>query len=198
MGYVYILTNKLFKYGFFRREVIKIGKTNRHPDERARELSGTGVPTPFEVAYYLGSNLSDELETEMHRELEAYRSNKDREFFKYPVKKAIQLLEQLNSKLSRSEQQPIQFEQSAVKPSLGVNRFRGDPLDKDFSDYKIKFLMVEVGLPVLRVKDLRILKAYWLPWLQAMGIPDVDSDFIHTQDDPAVVVAAIEKFLSGD
>ena len=138
MGYVYILTNKSFRYGFFRRELIKIGKTNRHPDERARELSGTGVPTPFEVAYYLPSDLSDELEREMHRELDAYRSNKDREFFKYPVKKAIQLLKLLNSKLSRSGQQPIQFERSAVKPSLGVNRFRGDPRDNSRSDYQVK------------------------------------------------------------
>ena len=68
------------------------------------------------------------------------------------------------------------------------------PIEKDFSKYNVKFLMVEVGLPVLRVKDLPILKAYWTPWLQEMGIPD--ADFIHTQDDPQVVIEKIEGFLS--
>lgn len=68
------------------------------------------------------------------------------------------------------------------------------PIEKDFSDHNVKFLMVEVGLPVLRVKDLPVLKAYWVPWLQAMGIPD--ADFIHTQDDPQVVVERIKEFLS--
>lgn len=70
------------------------------------------------------------------------------------------------------------------------------PIERDFSDYNVKFLMVEVGLPVLRVKDLPILKAYWVPWLQTMGIPAADSDFIHTQDDPQVVIEEIKKFFS--
>ena len=70
------------------------------------------------------------------------------------------------------------------------------PIERDFSDYNVKFLMVEVGLPVLRVKDLPILKAYWMPWLEAMGISTADSDFIHTQDDPEVVIEEIKKFLS--
>ncbi len=68
------------------------------------------------------------------------------------------------------------------------------PIDNDFTEYNVKFLMVEVGLPVLRVKDLPILKAYWIPWLQEMGISD--TDFIHTQDDPQVVIEKIEDFLS--
>ena len=67
-------------------------------------------------------------------------------------------------------------------------------IDKNFSEYNVKFLMVEVGLPVLTVKDLPILKAYWIPWLQEMGISEVD--FTHTQDDPQVVIEKIQSFLS--
>lgn len=67
-------------------------------------------------------------------------------------------------------------------------------IDKKFSESNVKFLMVEVGLPTLRVKDLPILKAYWIPWLQEMGISE--ADFIHTQDDPQVVIEKIEDFLS--
>ena len=115
MGYVYILTNQSFRYGLVGRKLIKIGKTNRDPDERAQELSSTSVPTPFKVAYALPSDQYDELERKMHRRLDTYRSNKNREFFKYPVKKAIKLLHQLSNELSRVEQQPLQFEQATVK-----------------------------------------------------------------------------------
>ncbi|MCG9127654.1 hypothetical protein JT359_08660 [Candidatus Poribacteria bacterium] len=67
-------------------------------------------------------------------------------------------------------------------------------IEKDFSDYDVKFLMVEVGLPTLRVKDLPILRAYWEPWLTEMGISKMD--FIHTQDDPQIVIESINEFLS--
>jgi T5orf172 domain len=45
-GYVYILINTSFD------GMIKVGRTTRDPQERARELSwATGIPTPFRVAY---------------------------------------------------------------------------------------------------------------------------------------------------
>ncbi len=43
-GYVYVLMNSSM------RGLVKIGKTEREPEERAKELSAsTGVPTPFMV-----------------------------------------------------------------------------------------------------------------------------------------------------
>lgn len=89
MGYVYILVNESMP------GLIKIGKTKRHPKDRARELYGTGQPTPFEVAYELNSHRYHELEKQMHIELTAYRVNQSREFFRYPVDDAIKLLEKL-------------------------------------------------------------------------------------------------------
>ena len=56
MGYVYILINQSYRYGGLRRKLLKIGQTSRNPEERAKELSSTGVPTPFEVAYYIQSD----------------------------------------------------------------------------------------------------------------------------------------------
>ena len=138
MGYVYILTNQSFRYGFFRRKLIKIGKTNRDPNDRARELSSTGVPTPFEVAHFLRSDQHDELEKRLHERLGTYRSNKDREFFKYPVKKAIKLLEQLGKEFSQVEQQPIEFENVTVQQGSGINRFIGDLRDSSGNDSKVK------------------------------------------------------------
>lgn len=48
---------------------------------------------------------------------------------------------------------------------------------KDFGNYNVKFMMVEIALAkaesgVLYEKDLDILTAYWIPWLQSMGITD--------------------------
>lgn len=65
--------------------------------------------------------------------------------------------------------------------------------EKDFRDYQAKFLMVEMGLPELRLKDLPILEKYWGTWLQEMGIPN--PKFSHTQDDPGVVVEKIKDFF---
>lgn len=45
-GYIYILYNQTAN-GF-----VKIGKTQRNPEDRSKELSSaTGVPTPFTVVY---------------------------------------------------------------------------------------------------------------------------------------------------
>jgi len=44
-GYVYILINPSLP------DLIKIGKSVRDPRKRARELSTTGVPAPFQVAF---------------------------------------------------------------------------------------------------------------------------------------------------
>ena len=92
IGYVYILENASMP------GLIKIGKTSRDSIERARELSSaTGVPTPFKVAFKLPSAEYEQLEKEMHNRLGGYRVTSNREFFKYPVNKAIGLLKKLNT-----------------------------------------------------------------------------------------------------
>lgn len=67
-------------------------------------------------------------------------------------------------------------------------------IEKDFTRYNAKFLMVEVGLKELKVKDLPILEKYWKPWLEAMGINN--AEFLHTQDDPAIVIEKVKAFIS--
>ena len=37
MGYVYILTNKSYRYGWLRQKLLKIGKTKKDPTGRYRE-----------------------------------------------------------------------------------------------------------------------------------------------------------------
>ena len=92
IGYVYILENEAMP------GLIKIGKTSRDSTERARELSATtGVPTPFKVAFELSSADYGKLEKEMHNELADHRVASNREFFKYPIDKAITLLKRFES-----------------------------------------------------------------------------------------------------
>ena len=102
MGYVYILTNK------FMPDLVKIGYTDRTPEERAKELykdknSESGVPVPFDVFNSVSCEKPRELETLIHNELKAYRvkNHKDndkieREFFAYPADAAFQKLKEIH------------------------------------------------------------------------------------------------------
>ena len=92
MGCVYILKNQAMP------GLIKIGYTTRTAEERADELYEgiTGVPMPFEVAHEYPCEEPQKLEREIHRKLTSHRINESREFFKYPVDDAFQLLQELH------------------------------------------------------------------------------------------------------
>jgi hypothetical protein len=75
-AYIYVLGNSIMP------DLYKIGWTERSPEERAKELSYTGLPEPFKVLYSKTTNLSDVVEKEIHEELDEYRYRSDREFFK--------------------------------------------------------------------------------------------------------------------
>jgi len=86
-GYVYILVNPAFP-GF-----LKVGKTTKDPEARARELSsGSGVPAPFAVAWDAFVNDCDHVEKLIHQQLAHTRSRRDREFFAIPLKHAISVI----------------------------------------------------------------------------------------------------------
>ncbi|MDG5852449.1 GIY-YIG nuclease family protein [Clostridium beijerinckii] len=90
-GFIYIMINDSFN------GLIKIGKTTVDAEERAKQLSkGSGVPTPFRVASQLYVSNCDATEKKIHDELNDYRVNPNREFFKYPLHKAIDLIYMLN------------------------------------------------------------------------------------------------------
>lgn len=87
-GYIYILINPSLK------NLIKIGKTTRDVDERAKELSGsTGIPTPFVVAYQMFVKNCSEAEKYVHARLDlnGLRVNDNREFFYATITDAINI-----------------------------------------------------------------------------------------------------------
>ncbi len=89
-GYVYILINTSLD------GMIKVGRTTRDPQERARELSrATGIPTPFRVAYECLVSDCERVESGLHARLSDFRVSKGREFFRYPLHLGIKLLEEL-------------------------------------------------------------------------------------------------------
>ena len=88
-GYVYILVNSSLK------DMVKIGKTTRNSEERAKEISSTtGVPTPFVVAYDCHFNDCSIAEKHIHELLEKknFRTAKNREFFNMTSKEAIEII----------------------------------------------------------------------------------------------------------
>jgi hypothetical protein len=75
-GFVYCLFNESIP-GLY-----KIGYTSKSPISRAEELSrATGVPTAFEVYFYIETKNPAQMERLIHDRLSQYRENGSREFF---------------------------------------------------------------------------------------------------------------------
>jgi len=88
-GYVYVMVNPSMD------GLVKIGKTERDPYERANELSNaTGVPTSFIVVYYSYFDSCSTAEEYIHALLETkgLRTNTNREFFTMSSKEAIDVV----------------------------------------------------------------------------------------------------------
>ena len=76
IGFVYLATNKAMS------GLVKIGMT-RNVNERMRDLSnGTGVPSPFQCAYYCEVRSPKKVESILHEKFDFCRWSGNREFFK--------------------------------------------------------------------------------------------------------------------
>lgn len=98
-GYVYALINPSLE------GMVKIGKTLRPPDERAKELSSsTGVPTPFYVAYKIYVSDCDQAEKYMHTLLSSkgFRVSSNREFFQIPLDEVVKMMIKVESNFQTS------------------------------------------------------------------------------------------------
>jgi hypothetical protein len=88
-GYIYVLVNPSME------GLVKIGKTTRDPESRAKELSqATGVATPFYVAFNIYVPDCHSAEEFVHAILEhkGFRNTANREFFQMPLSQAIEVL----------------------------------------------------------------------------------------------------------
>jgi T5orf172 domain len=91
-GYVYILTNPSMP------NIIKVGRSICSI-MRAKQLSNTSLPTPFEVFGDVFTWNSLMLERLVHKMLKATRVNSDREFFMISPEKAMEILSEAQFKV---------------------------------------------------------------------------------------------------
>jgi len=124
-GYIYILINNSLN------GLIKIGSTTLGAKERAKQLSShTGVPTPFIVAYEIYVEECTNFEKTIQNELSEFRINQNREFFQYPLNKAIELICKLN------ERQNTNFFEAIEIMTRIIERY-GNNIDASISSMRI-------------------------------------------------------------
>lgn len=88
-GHIYVMVNPSME------GLVKVGKTTRDPEFRAKELSqATGVATPFYVVFSIQVKDCHAAERFVHEVLEfnGFRNTSNREFFQIPVKRAVEVL----------------------------------------------------------------------------------------------------------
>lgn len=84
-SFIYIMSSEANK------DLLKIGKTERTPEERAKELSGsTSTPFPFRVEHYycIPKELLNQTELNIHRQLKKVGKHASKEFFRLSIEEA--------------------------------------------------------------------------------------------------------------
>ncbi len=115
-GYIYVLSNPSIP------GLLKIGRTDRTPEQRIRELHSTGVPTPFVIEYSCITSDSALTESVIHRAFDVMgmRASAQREFFQVSVEVAIEMVEKITgefvtgSGLTRGKWVALQQQQIAI------------------------------------------------------------------------------------
>ena len=82
-GFIYVASNESMQ------GLLKIGRSKNHPDQRMQELAGTGVPTPFHLAYLALVEDHETAELQLHQLFNESRVSQNREFFKLDVCEAL-------------------------------------------------------------------------------------------------------------
>jgi len=135
-GYVYALINSSIK------DLIKVGKTERDPEDRAQELSAaTGVPTPFVVAFKIYVNDCSKAEGMLHVMLEkkGYRVSENKEFFNAPLDEVIESMFNIKQLM---EEDPASFSDpcsTIVYDEYDENKVRNDSIIEGLLDEAEKY-----------------------------------------------------------
>ena len=144
-GFVYILINDSYN------GLIKIGVTEINAEERAKQLSrNTGVPTPFRVAYEVYVDDCKVIERTIHNRLDEFRVHPNREFFRYPLNKAIKLIQSLAGEKDHGQSK---YEALEILPELTSNF--GEYIDPTISSVRVYQTEDRVYLEITRDKYIR-------------------------------------------
>ena len=74
-------------------EIVKVGKTTKHPEIRAKELSGTGTVGKWQVEWYMVVPDAEIAEKTAHYLLKEFRGEPKKEFFKIKTLEASTIIE---------------------------------------------------------------------------------------------------------
>lgn len=105
-GFLYVAENSSMA------GLLKIGRTEKIPTARIDELFTTGVPEPFDIAYYALVQDSKKSEKAVHQLLSRYRHKANREFFAIGVGaavRAIQAIEPPEHEWQNPERSPLEL-----------------------------------------------------------------------------------------
>jgi hypothetical protein len=120
-GFLYILRNE--QYPVF---VVKIGRTTRKSEERAKEISGaTGVVGEFQVLFeerVADIALAEKL---VHDRLAGYRVQENREFFRVPYKEAIRTVADVCAQVNREAESQVSRVRISVRGAALARRLMG-------------------------------------------------------------------------
>ena len=132
IGFIYIASNPLHP------DTIKIGQTNKDPNERMKELGTTGVLEEYVLEYRALTEDYVSLEREIHKGLSKHRVRADREFFKIPVEEAIDKIREIAGSRIESDKSyyvsPEKLEEIAKK-----KREKQEQLEKEAEERRIKY-----------------------------------------------------------
>ncbi|MDP9766165.1 GIY-YIG nuclease family protein [Deinococcus enclensis] len=111
-GYVYIASNPSLP------GLLKIGHTKRNPFERIGELYTTGLPTRFELILALAVTDSAAVEILIHQELQIYRVEGNREFFRISIADAVRCVLLSSKDFHVDFSEPIDATRETLNPIL--------------------------------------------------------------------------------
>ena len=149
-GYVYILTNPVFKM-----DCVKIGMTAKEPDVRADGLDNTAVPLPYEVYATLKTSKYKVAEKVIHSLLDKLtdkRVRPNREFFYINPEEAYSVFEDVSKLLDDAELCSYKEDDSDSDNSLTDNHKHRSPTRFDYLHIPIGTKLQFKGNPNLDIQ----------------------------------------------
>lgn len=113
-GKVYIMRNPAFK-----DNILKVGKTTRTSEERAKELGKpTGVPDNFIVLHEQTFEDCDKAENDIHELLKPYRYRLNKEFFEVDLAIAVRFLDDLKIKELEEKIRILELKEETLREAI--------------------------------------------------------------------------------
>ena len=111
IGFIYVMSNPAYP------GLVKIGQSSKDPELRRRDLSSTGVLEDFVIEYRALTEDYDEIELEVHSQLNDSRYRQDREFFQISPSEAISKIRKIAGERIESEKNYSKFVSAAESQS---------------------------------------------------------------------------------